>query len=49
MKCISCQNEIQDGSINCPLCGAIQQVNNGVTLPKSEDSPSHHNARVFLL
>ena len=36
MKCISCQNEIQDGSINCPLCGAIQQINNGVTLPGAQ-------------
>jgi len=27
MKCISCQNEIQDGSINCPICGTIQNNN----------------------
>lgn len=32
MKCISCQNEIPDGSINCPTCGTIQQVNNGVAV-----------------
>ena len=32
MKCISCQNEIQDGLATCPVCGAIQQLNNGVQI-----------------
>ena len=33
MKCISCQNEIQDGLLTCPVCGTIQSVNNGVAIP----------------
>ena len=32
MKCISCQNEIQDGLLTCPVCGAIQNINNGVAV-----------------
>ena len=39
MKCISCQNEIQDGLATCPLCGAIQTINNGVQVQPQQVVP----------
>lgn len=36
MKCISCQNEIQDGLLTCPVCGTIQNLNNGVAVQPAQ-------------
>ena len=45
MKCISCQNEIQDGTINCPYCGSIQN-NNYAAQPVQPVQPVQQPAAV---